>query len=216
LHRISSARVEEPHPVKQRQEEGMKIGRLLLRLTVGSLFFGHGTQKLFGWFGGHGLDATANMFDSLGMRPGQRNAVAAGLAEAGGGAGIALGLATPLSAATLTSVMLTAINRVHLKNGPWVTNGGYEYNIVLIAAVLALAEVGPGELSLDHLLGNERTGPTWALVALALGVAGAIGAHIAAESQPAPIEAPADPTDAASANGDASAPTETQEAGTAQ
>jgi putative oxidoreductase len=194
----------------------MKIGRLLLRLTVGSLFFGHGTQKLFGWFGGHGLDATANMFDSIGMRPGQRNAVAAGLAEAGGGAGIALGLATPLSAATLTSVMLTAINRVHLKNGPWVTNGGYEYNIVLIAAVLALAEVGPGELSLDHLLGNERTGPTWALVALALGVAGAIGAHIAAESQPAPIEAPAEATTDASTNGDASAPTETQEAGTAQ
>jgi putative oxidoreductase len=194
----------------------MKIGRLLLRLTVGSLFFGHGTQKLFGWFGGHGLDATANMFDSMGMRPGQRNAVAAGLAEAGGGAGIALGLATPLSAATLTSVMLTAINRVHLKNGPWVTNGGYEYNIVLIAAVLALVEVGPGELSLDHLLGNERTGTGWTLIALALGVAGAVGAHIAAESQPAPIEAPADATAAASSNGDASAPTETQEAGTAQ
>ena len=147
----------------------MKIGRLLLRLTVGSLFFGHGTQKLFGWFGGHGLEATANMFDSIGMRPGNRNAVAAGLAEAGGGAGIALGLATPLSAAALTSVMLTAINRVHLKNGPWVTNGGYEYNIVLIAAVLTLVEVGPGELSLDHLLGNERTGPAWTLVALALG-----------------------------------------------
>jgi putative oxidoreductase len=216
LHRTSSAPAEESHPVKPRQEEGMKIGRLLLRLTVGSLFFGHGTQKLFGWFGGHGLDATANMFDSIGMRPGQRNAVAAGLAEAGGGAGIALGLATPLSAATLTSVMLTAINRVHLKNGPWVTNGGYEYNIVLIAAVLALVEVGPGELSLDHLLGNERTGAGWTLIALALGVAGAVGAHIAAESQPAPIEAPADATAAASSNGDASAPTETQEAGTAQ
>jgi putative oxidoreductase len=194
----------------------MKIGRLLLRLTVGSLFVGHGTQKLFGWFGGHGLDATANMFDSIGMRPGNRNAIAAGVAEAGGGAGIALGLATPLSAATLTSVMLTAINRVHLKNGPWVTNGGYEYNIVLIAAVLTLVEVGPGELSFDHLLGNERTGPGWTLLALALGVAGAVGAHIAAESQPAPIEAAAEATDAASTNGDVSAPTETQEAGTAQ
>ena len=194
----------------------MKIGRLLLRLTVGSLFFGHGTQKLFGWFGGHGLDATANMFDSIGMRPGNRNAVAAGLAEAGGGAGIALGLATPLSAAVLTSTMLTAVNRVHLKNGPWVTNGGYEYNIVLIAAVLALVEVGPGELSLDHLLGNERSGPGWTLAALALGVAGALGAHLAAESYPAPVEAPAEATSAASTNGDASAPTETQEAGTAQ
>jgi putative oxidoreductase len=193
----------------------MKIGRLLLRLTVGSLFFGHGTQKLFGWFGGHGLDATANMFESIGMRPGQRNAVAAGLAESGGGAGIALGLATPLSAAALTSVMLTAINRVHLRNGPWVTNGGYEYNIVLIAAVLALVEVGPGELSLDHLLSNERTGPGWTLAAAALGVAGALGAHFAAESQAQPTEAQPAPG-AESTNSDAAAPAETQEAGAAQ
>jgi putative oxidoreductase len=194
----------------------MKIGRLLLRLTVGSLFFGHGTQKLFGWFDGHGLEATSNMFESLGMRPGNRNAIAAGFAEAGGGAGIALGLATPLSAAALTSVMLTAINRVHLKNGPWAANGGYEYNIVLIAAVLTLVDVGPGELSLDHLLDNERSGPGWTLAALALGVAGALGAHFAAEAYPAPVEAPAEAEAAASTDGDASAPAETEQAGTAQ
>lgn len=195
----------------------MKIGRLLLRVTVGSLFVGHGTQKLFGWFGGHGLDATSNMFESMGMRPGRRNAVAAGVAEAGGGAALAAGFATPLAASVLTSVMLTAINRVHLKNGPWVTNGGYEYNAVLIAAVLALAEVGPGEVSLDHALGQERSGPGWALLALALGVGGAVGAHIAAESTPAP-PAPAQtpPASDASTNSGASAPTETQEAGTAQ
>ena len=193
----------------------MKIGRLLLRLTVGSLFFGHGTQKLFGLFGGHGLDATANMFESLGMRPGRRNAIAAGLAEAGGGAGIALGLATPLSAAVQTSTMLTAVNRVHLKNGPWVTNGGYEYNIVLIAAVIALTEVGPGELSFDHALGSERSGPAWALFALAAGVAGAAGAHYLAESHPAPPPPPAEAADA-STNGDAAAPTATQEAGATQ
>ena len=195
----------------------MKLGRLLLRVTVGGLFVGHGTQKLFGWFGGHGLEATANMFDSIGMRPGNRNAIAAGVAEAGGGAALAAGFATPLAAATLTSVMLTAINRVHLKNGPWVTNGGYEYNAVLIAAVLALAEVGPGELSLDHALGQERSGPGWALLALALGVAGAVGAHIAAESTPAPPAPPETPSPVeASTNSDASAPTESQEAGTAQ
>ena len=172
----------------------MKLGRLLLRVTVGALFIGHGTQKLFGWFGGHGLDATANMFDSIGMRPGNRNAIAAGVAEAGGGAALAAGFATPLAAATLTSMMLTAINRVHLKNGPWLTNGGYEYNVVLIAAVLALAEVGPGELSLDHALGKERSGPGWALLALALGVVGALGAHIAAESTPAPPAPPETPS----------------------
>lgn len=162
----------------------MKIGRLLLRITVGILFFGHGTQKLFGWFGGHGLDATSESFEALGMRPGRRNALAAGAAEAGGGAAIALGLATPFAASVLIATMLTAINRVHLKNGPWATNGGYEYNLVLIAAVLALAEVGPGELSFDHLTGQERSGPGWALAALGLGAAGAIGAHVAASLQP--------------------------------
>jgi putative oxidoreductase len=151
----------------------MKIGRLLLRLTVGGFFVGHGTQKMFGWFGGHGL--------------------AAGVAEAGGGAALALGLATPLAAGTLTSVMLTAIHRVHLKNGPWATNGGYEYNAVLIAAVLALAEVGPGDVSLDHLLGTERSGPAWALLAAAMGVAGAVGAHQAAAAYPAPPAPPAAP-----------------------
>jgi putative oxidoreductase len=169
----------------------MKIGRLLLRLSVGGFFFGHGTQKLFGWFGGHGLDATSQMFEGLGMRPGRRNAVAAGVAEAGGGAALALGVATPLAAGTITSVMLTAINRVHLKNGPWVTNGGYEYNAVLIAAVLALAEVGPGEVSLDHALGAERTGPGWALLAAAIGLLGAVGADRAAAAYPAPPEPPA-------------------------
>ena len=173
----------------------MKIGRLLLRLTVGGFFFGHGTQKLLGWFGGHGLDATAGMFEGLGMRPGKRNAVAAGLAEAGGGAALALGLATPLAAGALTSVMLTAIHRVHLKNGPWVANGGYEYNAVLIAAVLALAEVGPGEHSLDHALGTELTGPGAALLAAAIGIAGAVGAHQAAAAYPAPPTPPAAATD---------------------
>ena len=174
----------------------MKIGRLLLRLTVGGFFFGHGTQKLFGWFGGHGIEPTAQMFEGLGMRPGRRNALAAGAAEAGGGAALALGLATPLAAGAITSVMLTAIHRVHLKNGPWVTNGGYEYNAVLIAAVLALAEVGPGELSLDHALGRERSGPGWALAAAAIGVAGAVGAHQLAAAYP---EAPAPPAPPAAA-----------------
>jgi putative oxidoreductase len=184
----------------------MKIGRLLLRLTVGGFFFGHGTQKLFGWFGGHGIEPTGQMFESLGMRPGRRNAIAAGAAEAGGGAALALGLATPLAAGALTSVMLTAIHRVHLKNGPWVTNGGYEYNAVLIAAALALTEVGPGELSLDHALGNERSGPGWTLAAAAIGVVGAVGAHQLAAAYPEPPAPPAPPAPATEASADASAP----------
>src|SRR5436305_12221204 len=108
----------------------MKIGRLLLRLTIGGFFIGHGTQKLFGWFGGHGLDGTGQFFEGLGLRPGRTNALAAGAAEAGGGALLATGFATPLAASALTATMLTAIHRVHLKNGPWVTSGGYEYNAV--------------------------------------------------------------------------------------
>jgi putative oxidoreductase len=169
----------------------MKIGRLILRLAVGGFFVGHGTQKLFGWFGGHGPDATGQMFESLGLRPGKRHALAAGAAEAGGGAAIALGAATPLAASVLTSTMLTAINRVHLKNGPWSSNGGYEYNVVLIAAVLALAETGPGSPSVDSALGIERQGPKWALLALLGGIIGAVGAHVIAESTPAPEPAEA-------------------------
>lgn len=96
----------------------MRIGRLLLRLTVGGFLFGHGTQKLFGWFGGKGLDATAQGFEQLGLRPGRRNAIAAGAAEAGGGALLATGLATPVAASVLTATMLTAIRTVHAKTAP--------------------------------------------------------------------------------------------------
>jgi putative oxidoreductase len=159
----------------------MKIGRLFLRLAIGGLFVGHGTQKLFGWFGGHGLDGTSQAFESLGMRPGRRNALAAGLAEAGGGAALVAGAATPAAAAVLTGTMLTAIHKVHLKNGPWATDGGFEYNLVLIAAVLALAETGPGPLA----LGGDRHGSGWALAAAAAGAAGAVGAHLASEGAPA-------------------------------
>jgi putative oxidoreductase len=168
----------------------MKIGRLLLRLSVGGFFIGHGTQKLFGWFGGHGLEATAGAFEQMGLRPGKRNAIAAGAAEAGGGALLALGLATPLAGAALTGTMLTAIHRVHAKNGPWATDGGYEYNVVLIAAALTLVEVGPGRPSLDAALGRER--PGWAFASLLAGAAGAVGAHFAAAAaSPAPEESPA-------------------------
>jgi|SRR5271154_1089496 len=175
----------------------MKIGRLLLRLTVGGFFVGHGTQKLFGWFGGNGLDATAKGFEQLGLRPGHRHALAAGAAEAGGGALFVAGLATPLAASVLTATMLTAIRTVHAKNGPWATNGGYEYNVVLIAAALALVEVGPGALSLDGALGSERSGSGWTLAALAAGALGAVGAYVANEEEPAPAApagAPATPS----------------------
>ena len=161
----------------------MKLGRLLLRATVGGFFIGHGTQKLFGWFGGDGPTGTADMFESIGLKPGQVHATAAGVAETAGGAGILLGFQTPFAASALIGVMLTAINRVHLKNGPWAHKGGYEYNAVLIASAVTLAELGPGKLSVDGLRHKERSGLPWGLASLVLGGIGAAGAHLAAESQ---------------------------------
>jgi putative oxidoreductase len=154
----------------------MRIARFATRTIIGGLFIGHGTQKLAGWFGGSGLEATSAAFDSMGLRPGKRNAIAAGVSEAGGGALLALGAATPLAGAALIGTMVTAIRTVHWKNGPWVTNGGYEYNLVLIAAVATLVEAGPGCLSLDRARGRERKGVGWALAAVAAGVAGSIAA----------------------------------------
>jgi putative oxidoreductase len=154
----------------------MSPGRLILRVAIGGFFIGHGTQKLYGWFGGSGLEGTGQGFAAMGLAPGRRNAAVAGAAEAGGGSLLVLGLATPLAAGALISVMVTAIRTVHLKNGPWNTNGGYEYPVVMIAALLALAEAGPGDLSLDASLGIARQGVSWLAAALALGVAGSLAA----------------------------------------
>jgi putative oxidoreductase len=150
----------------------MKLLILATRLVLGGLFFGHGTQKLFGWFGGYGPEGTGGFFESLGLRPGRQHAMAAGTAEAGGGALLAAGLAMPAAAAAITGVMTTAIRTVHQPNGPWVTENGWEYPAVIIGTVLAITEVGPGPLSLDAALGRERSGTGWALAALVAGVGG--------------------------------------------
>lgn len=150
----------------------MKLGLSLIRAVVGLLFVGHGTQKLFGWFGGHGLEGTAGFFESIGLRPGKRQAVAAGVSEALGGALIAAGFLTPVGSALIIGVMTQAIRTVHAPKGPWVSEGGWEYNAVLIAATFALADVGPGDWSLDHALGTELSGPVWALATLGAGVGG--------------------------------------------
>jgi putative oxidoreductase len=151
----------------------MKLGRLIARIVIGGLFVGHGTQKWFGWFGGPGLDATSGMMESLGMHPGRRNAIAASASETIGGAMIVAGALTPAAATTLIATMITAIRTVHLKNGLWASKGGYEFNLVLIAGLLALVDGGPGSPSVDALLGTGETGPGWALATLAAGAAGA-------------------------------------------
>jgi putative oxidoreductase len=150
----------------------MKFARLLARLFIGGMFIGHGTQKLFGWFGGPGIEGTTGMMEKLGLAPPRANAYAASLSEAVGGAAIALGAFTPLAAASLIGTMTTAIRTVHLQNGFWSTGGGYEYNLTIIAALLLIVDGGPGDLSIDGALGLEETGAGVALGALALGVLG--------------------------------------------
>ncbi len=177
----------------------MKLGLTLLRTVLGLLFVGHGTQKLFGWFGGHGPEGTGQFFESLGLRPGRRHAMAAGAAEAGGGALIALGFLTPLGAAAIIGTMATAIRTVHFKNGPWVTNGGYEYNLTLMAAMVALADLGPGDVSLDSAFGIEVSGPIVALLALFGGIGAATLMTQSSASEPSGSGSlPGDPAASAS------------------
>ena len=148
----------------------MDLGRLLLRLTIGGTFFVHGTQKLFGWFGGNGPDATGQFFESVGLRPGKQNAIAAGATEAGGGILIVLGLATPAAAAGLSAVMITALRTVVWKEGIKPATG--EHEVLLAAGALALTETGAGAPSLDSALGLERGGLGWTLAALGAGAGG--------------------------------------------
>jgi putative oxidoreductase len=170
----------------------MDLGRVLLRLTIGGTFFVHGTQKLFGWFGGYGPDGTGQFFESLGLRPGRRNAIAAGATEAGSGVLVALGLATPLAAAGLSAVMITALRTAVWNEGFKPATG--EHEVLLAVGALALTETGPGSPSLGS---SEGGGAGRALMALAAGAAGSAAAISIGRAQPeapapaAPAEAPA-------------------------
>ena len=163
----------------------MDIGRVLARATIGGLFIGHGTQKLFGWFGGPGIDQTTGMMDSLELRPARRNVLAAGIAETAGGALLAAGALMPAAGALLTGTMTTAIRKVHLHKRLWNTGGGYEFNLALVAAAIALIDSGPGRPSVDEALGLELKGSGWALAALTAGVAGSSAVIELAQRTPA-------------------------------
>lgn len=149
----------------------MNFGRPALRIIIGGLFIGHGTQKLYGWFGGSGPEGTDEMMESLQMHPVRRNSTIAGATEAGCGALLVAGAATPIAAAGLIGTMITAIRKVHGKNGPWNANGGWEFNAVIIAALTTLVEAGPGKASLDATFGHSRGGFGKALCTLLLGAA---------------------------------------------
>ncbi|MCC3376074.1 DoxX family protein [Cohnella sp. REN36] len=128
-------------------------GLLIVRLVVGLLFVGHGAQKLFGWFGGHGPKGTGGWMESVGIRPGVPMAIAAGLMELVGGALFAAGLFTPVAAALLVLTMLGAF-KVHGRNGLWAASNGYEYPLTLIAVAVGVALIGAGDFSLDAALAN--------------------------------------------------------------
>jgi putative oxidoreductase len=154
----------------------MGLGTLLLRLVVGGAFAAHGLQKLRGWFGGGGIAGTEKAMAASRMYPTRRNAYLVALAETGGGLALAAGAATPAAAAALTATMVTAVRKVHWRNGFFNSDRGWEFNATLTAAVAAITAEGPGPLSIDGALGRKRWGFGWALGALALGVAGSVGA----------------------------------------
>ena len=131
----------------------MSVGLLLVRLVLGLYFLAHGTQKLFGWFGGHGLGGTGGYMESLGFRPGKTFALAAGLSEAGGGLLVALGLLGPIGPGLILISMVVAMGAVHWKNGFFVAANGLEMPVAWAACAIAVAFAGPGRYSLDGALG---------------------------------------------------------------
>jgi putative oxidoreductase len=148
----------------------MSLGLLLLRVVFGLTLAAHGSQKLFGSFGGGGPAGTTKFFRSLGFRTPVLMALVAGLGELAGGLLFALGLLTPLAALILTVVMLNAIGTVHWKKGFFNSAGGYEFNLAILATVVAITAIGPGRYSLDGALGWAETisGPWWSLGVIGL------------------------------------------------
>jgi putative oxidoreductase len=179
----------------------MPEGLLIIRLAIGVLLFAHGTQKLFGWYGGHGLDGTGGFMESLGHRPGRQMALAAGLSEAGGGLLIALGFLTPLGAAMVIGTMIVAAVSAHAPNGLWATNGGYELPMTYALVAAGLAFTGAGDWSVDSAADLEWTngwGPGLLAVVVALVSAGVVltrrNRALAAAQAPAyPDETAGDP-----------------------
>jgi putative oxidoreductase len=171
----------------------MAYGILFLRVVVGALLFAHGSQKLFGWWGGGGPRGTAGFFGQLGFRPPLAMALTAGVSETAGVL-FALGFLTPFAALLMASTMVVAIGSVHWKNGLWNTAGGYEFNLVLWTVAIAVAASGPGRFSIDRALGwvDNLSGVWWGvgvLVASLLGGAATLAMRVK-PPEPAATEAP--------------------------
>jgi putative oxidoreductase len=141
-----------PRPLQGLLATDTGWGPLLLRLPIGVIFAAHGAQKLFGAFGGYGLDGTGQFMASLGLTPGYLMALLAGSAEFFGGLALVLGVLVRPAAAALALTMLVAIVTVHLDKGLFMANNGYEFGLALLAASLSLVASGAGRLSVDAAL----------------------------------------------------------------
>jgi putative oxidoreductase len=161
----------------EKEVSRMNIALLVLRIVVGGLLAGHGLQKLLGWFGGNGPRGTAAFFEAVGLRPALPLVVVAGSAELVGGLLLGFGLFVPVAALLIVAVMTTAIAAVHWRNGRWASNGGFEYLLVVVAVVFAVASLGPGSLSLDNLVGIDWSGLEWAVGAVVLGAIGGLASY---------------------------------------
>lgn len=150
------------------------IGMLIVRVIIGLAFAGHGTQKLFGWFGGGGIAGTEKIMARMEAAPLKFWAYVVGLSEALGGLGLLFGFLTPLAAAAIVGTMLVAIFRVHWKNGFWNTNRGIEFPLLNLGVALMLGLAGPGTISLDALFGFRYSDPVTFLIALIIVVLGII------------------------------------------
>ncbi|MDL2718674.1 MAG: DoxX family protein [Acidobacteriota bacterium] len=167
----------------------MDSGILVLRIVLGLLLAAHGAQKLFGWFGGHGLAGTGGFFESLGFHPGRFFATVAAVSEVGSGLLIALGLFGPIGPALMVSVMIVAAVSVHGPNGLFAASNGIEMPLLYGIGGAALALTGPGRYSLDALLGlTSLWSPALSWAALGAGILGGI-ANLALRRKPAPASA---------------------------
>ncbi len=150
-------------------------GLLVARLVLGLLMAAHGSQKLFGWFGGHGIAATSGFFDSIGFRPGRFFAMLASATEVTSGLLVALGFLGPVGPALMISVMIVAGVSMHLKNGIFAANNGIEVPLLYAVGALGLLLIGPGNYSLDAVFGlGILATPAVVSAALVVGVVGGV------------------------------------------
>lgn len=132
------------------------LAGLALRIPAGIIFVAHGAQKLFGSFGGYGLEGTGQWMASIGLEPGFLMALGAGSAEFFGGIALLIGLLTRPAAVVLAFTMIVAILTVHISNGLFMSNNGYEFGLSLLAISVALAFSGGGRFSLDRALSSGK------------------------------------------------------------